>query len=167
MTTRRSLALSASAAKANADGDVVDWRQAGAKQSLGYQVRYAYRTFVKALAQELAPHRITTSQWSALRVLWQDEGLSQVGLAQRMMVEKASLTSVLEAMESGGLIKRSRNAEDRRKINIFLTAAGRRLKEKLLPLGAQINKRATRGLSTAEVQQLRALLIKVMANLEA
>ena len=69
---------------------------ANAPQSLGYKIRYAYRAFVKALAEELGPHRVTTGQWSALRVLWEEEGLSQVELAQRMMVEKASLTAVLK-----------------------------------------------------------------------
>jgi MarR family transcriptional regulator, organic hydroperoxide resistance regulator len=136
------------------------------EQSLGYQIRYAYRIFVKALADELGPHRVTTGQWSALRVLWQEDGLSQVELAQRMMVEKASLTAVLKAMASEGLIARVRNTEDRRKVNIFLTASGRRLKSKILPLIGRINKRATRRLSSAEVQQLRRLLARVMINLQ-
>ncbi len=135
-------------------------------QSLGYQIRYAYRIFVKALADELGPHRITTGQWSALRVLWQEDGLSQVELAQRMMVEKASLTAVLKAMAADGLITRVRNAEDRRKVNIYLTASGRRLKSKILPLIGKINKRAMRRLSSADVQQLRRLLARVMINLQ-
>ena len=135
-------------------------------QSLGYQIRYAYRMFVRTLADELAPHRLTTGQWSALRVLWREEGLSQVELAQRMMVEKASLTSVLKAMEASGLITRQRNAVDRRKVNIFLTASARRLKSKVFPLVSKINRRATRRLSAEEVQQLHALLARVMMNLQ-
>jgi DNA-binding MarR family transcriptional regulator len=135
--------------------------------SIGYQIRYAYRAFVKSLAIELGPDEITTSQWSALRVLWQEEGLSQVELAQRMLVEKASLTPVLAAMATNGLIRRTRNTEDRRKVNIFLTASGRRLREQLLPLGAKVNKRATRGMSASEVQQLRRLLTRLLANLGA
>ena len=138
----------------------------GVEQSLGYQIRYAYRIFVRALAIELGPHRITTGQWSALRVLWQEDGLSQVELAQRMMVEKASLTAVLKAMAADGLITRVRNTDDRRKVNIYLTATGRRLKSKILPLIGKINKRAMRRLSSAEVQQLRRLLARVMVNLQ-
>ena len=134
-------------------------------ESIGYLVRYAYRAFVKGLAIELDPHDITTSQWSVLRVLWQDEGMSQVELAQRMMVEKASLTPVLESMTNGRLIIRSRNSDDRRKVNIFLTARGRRLKAVLLPFGGKINRRATRGMSSAEIDQLRGLLCKLTANL--
>jgi DNA-binding MarR family transcriptional regulator len=164
MPSRKSLARPA-AARENA-GTLAKFPPISAEQSLGYQIRYAYRIFVKALADELGPHRITTGQWSALRVLWQEEGLSQVELAQRMMVEKASLTAVLKAMASAGLITRIRNTEDRRKVNIYLTAAGRRLKSKILPLIGKINKRATRRLSSADVHQLHMLLAQVMINLQ-
>ena len=164
MPVRRLLARTAAERD---DADVfADSTAHGGQQSLGYQVRYAYRTFVKVLADELGPHRVTTGQWAALRVLWQHEGLSQVELAQRMMVEKASLTAVLKAMEAEGLITRTRNADDRRKVNIFLTASGRRLKTKILPLVGKINRRATRRFSDAEVHQLRALLARMMINLQ-
>jgi DNA-binding MarR family transcriptional regulator len=135
-------------------------------QSIGYLARYAHRAFVKALADELAPHGILTAQWSVLRILWDMEGLTQVELAERMLVEKASLTSVLEGMERRGLILRVRNVEDRRKINITLTAQGRRLKAELLPSGRKINRRAIRGMGEAEISQFRQLLTKLIHNLE-
>ena len=156
----------ATAADKDAAAAPDDILPANAQESLGYQIRYAYRAFVKALAEELGPHRVTTGQWSALRVLWEEEGLSQVELAQRMMVEKASLTPVLKALAAAGLITRIRNAADRRKVNISLTAPGRRLKNKILPLVGKINNRATRRLSPTEVHQLHILLARVMINLQ-
>ncbi len=93
--------------------------------------------------------------------------MSQVELAQRMLVEKASLTPVLAALAASGLITRVRNSEDRRKVNISLTPSGRRLKDQLLPLGGKVNKRATRGMSASEVQQLRRLLARLLINLGA
>jgi DNA-binding MarR family transcriptional regulator len=136
------------------------------KQSVGYLARYAHRAFVKALADELEPQGILTAQWSVLRILWDIEGLTQVELADRMRVEKASLTGVLEGMERHGLILRARNAKDRRKINITLTAQGRRLKTDLLPHAAKINRKATRGMTQAETHELRRLLQKLIQNLE-
>jgi DNA-binding MarR family transcriptional regulator len=163
MSSRRSSVRSAVAAR---ETTLTSFPPMSAEQSLGYQIRYAYRIFVKALADELDAFHITTGQWSALRVLWQEEGLSQVELAQRMMVEKASLTAVLKAMAAEGLITRVRNVEDRRKVNIFLTASGRRLKGKILPLIGKINRRATRQLSASDVRQLHTLLARVMINLQ-
>jgi DNA-binding MarR family transcriptional regulator len=135
-------------------------------ESLGYLARYAHRAFVKALAAELERHGILTAHWSVLRILWDIEGLTQVELAERMRVEKASLTGVLDAMERRGLIVRERNTEDRRKINITLTAKGRGLKAKVLPYAGKINRKATRGMSEAEAGQLRRLLGKLIENLE-
>jgi DNA-binding MarR family transcriptional regulator len=140
--------------------------QFDASQSVGYLARYAHRAFAKALAAELGPHDILGGQWSVLRVLWEQEGLSQVDLADRMRVEKASLTSVLDAMERRRLIVRSRNSDDRRKVNINLTSYGRSLKAQLLPYGASINRKATRGMSAGEIDQLRGLLARVIRNLE-
>jgi DNA-binding MarR family transcriptional regulator len=140
--------------------------QLDGSQSVGYLTRYAHRAFAKALAGELAPHDILGGQWSVLRVLWEQEGLSQVDLAERMRVEKASLTSVLDAMERRKLIVRTRNSDDRRKVNINLTSHGRGLKGQLLPYGVSINRRATRGMSATEVDQLRGLLARVIRNLE-
>ncbi len=134
--------------------------------SIGYLTRYAHRAFVKALADELEPHGILSAQWSVLRILWDIEGLTQVELAERMLVEKASLTGVLESMERRGLILRVRNEDDRRKINITLTAQGRRLKPQLLPHAARINRKAMRGMSEAETGQLRHLLARLIQNLE-
>lgn len=135
-------------------------------QSLGYLARYAHRAFVKALAGELKPHDILSAQWSVLRILWDVEGLTQVELAKRMRVEKASLTSVLDAMGRRGLIVREHNTDDRRKINITLTAKSRGLKAKVLPYADKINRKATRGMSEAEAGQLRRLLGKLIQNLE-
>ena len=134
-------------------------------QSLGYLSRYAHRAFVKALARELEPHGILTSQWSVLRILWGSSGLTQVELAERMQVEKASLTGVLEGMEKKGLIVRTRNTKDRRKINITLTKAAAKLKVKILPCGAKINSRASRGMSVQEIGALRGSLAKLIQNL--
>jgi DNA-binding MarR family transcriptional regulator len=135
--------------------------------SFGYLARYAHRAFVKALADELEPHGLLTAQWSVLRVLWDIEGLTQVELAERMRVEKASLTDVLDSMERRGLIMRARNEEDRRKINITLTAQARRLKTDTLPHALKINRKATRGMSEAEARELRRLLAKMIHNLES
>ncbi len=162
MPTRRRLATPLSVAERNGSSPAPQISQ----QSIGYQIRYAYRAFVKALAEELRDYGVSTAQWSALRVLWQRDGLTQVELAQRMMVEKASLTAVLKAMAAEGLITRKRNADDRRKVNIFLTPLGRRLESKILPLVGKINKRATRHLLATEVQRLRALLARVIINLQ-
>jgi DNA-binding MarR family transcriptional regulator len=132
---------------------------------LGYLVRRAHRSFVWHLGDRLSRHDITPAQWSALRALWKADGCSQVELAARIEVEKASLTSVLDALERRQLAERRRSADDRRKWNVYLTKAGRELQSVLLPYAAEVNKLASKDLSQGEAKALRRILLKIIKNM--
>jgi DNA-binding MarR family transcriptional regulator len=136
-------------------------------QSISYLTRLAHRMFVKVLAIELAPYGVSTAQWSVLRVLWNEQGLSQIDIAKRMNVEKASITSVLVQMERVGLITKGSNTVDRRRVRIMLTPKGRKLRDVLLPLTTKITRIAMRGIGAAGTEQLRQLLTQVVENLES
>jgi len=83
-------------------------------RSLSFLVRQAHRAFVATLADRLLPHGVSVAEWALLRRLWQEEGFTQVDLADRMRVRKASLTSVLASLEHKGLVRRTRRGADRR-----------------------------------------------------
>lgn len=136
-------------------------------RSIGYLVRYAHRAFVKALAQELAPHSITTAEWAVFRALWKEDGYSQVELARRMRIEKASLTGVLAAMERRELLHRGRDVNDRRCAMLKLTPKGRKLRPQLQACAERVNRRAILGLSKTESSALRDLLVHTTRNLES
>jgi MarR family transcriptional regulator, organic hydroperoxide resistance regulator len=135
------------------------------QQGLGYLVRLAHRAFQQTLADRLEPHNITAAQWTILRALWDEDNYSQVDLARRIHVEKASLTPVLEALERTGLVRRRRSPYDRRVWNVQLTKMGRQLRKGLLPYAAQVNALASEGLSKTEVDTLKHLLQKLTNNL--
>jgi DNA-binding MarR family transcriptional regulator len=136
-------------------------------ESLGFLVRSAYRAFTRSLNGKLAAHDIPTSNWSALRVLWRQDGCSQVELAERLHVEKPSLTPVLVSLKRKGLVTLSRNAEDKRKTIILLTPKGRNLKNTIFPLADAVNREATAGLGRDEVIQIKYLLSTVIENLKS
>lgn len=135
-------------------------------RSLSFLVRQAHRAFVARLADRLLPHGVSVAEWAVLRRLWQQEGFTQVALADRMRVRKASLTSVLAGLERKGFVRRTRRGDDRRKYHLFLTKRGRDLEEELLPIGVAINRKAVAGFDPADVGLVVHLLEKVIANLE-
>ncbi len=132
-------------------------------QSLGWLLRSAHRAMVRGLAAELAPHGITNGEWSALRVLWRGDGLTQVELAERLVLEKASLTPVIASLERKQLITRRQDMQDRRKSRILLTEAGRGLRGRVRPLGEVVNRRAQAGLDADEQAALHDMLRRVIA----
>ena len=136
-------------------------------RSLSFLVRQAHRAFVARLADRLVPHDVSVAEWAVLRLLWLEEGFTQVALADRMRVRKASLTSVLFALERKGFLRRTQRGEDRRKYHLFLTRRGRELETELLPIGAAINLMALTGIEPEDAGLAVSLLEKVIANLEA
>lgn len=135
-------------------------------EPLGYLVRHAHRAFARVLSERLLEHDISSGQWTALRALWREDGYSQVELAQRIRVEKASLTALLESLEKKGLIRRERCEEDKRRWNVHLTKPGHALEAVLMPIAPEIEKLAIKGLTKDESATLRKLLVKVWNNLE-
>jgi DNA-binding MarR family transcriptional regulator len=162
------LRMSSTASPATSAGQhprVVHHPHALTDRSLSFLVRQAHRAFVARLAGRLAPHGVSVAEWAVLRRLWQQEGFTQVDLADRMGVRKASLTAVLASLEGKGFLRRTRRGEDLRKYHLFLTKGGRELKQKLLPIGIAINREAVAGIDD-DAALVASLLEKVIANLE-
>ena len=143
------------------------WRVKPARHNVGFLLRYADRIFTKALSEELKSRDATITRWSVLRVLSDEEGISQVELADRMLVEKANLTAVLEAMVTEGLLVRPRDTQDKRKSKLFLTARSRALKSELVPSVKSVNAEATRGMDDFAIRRLCELLSHLISNLES
>jgi DNA-binding MarR family transcriptional regulator len=136
-------------------------------RSVGYLVRQTHRAFIRSLQVRIAPHGVSIGMWFYLRALWQEDGISQRELSQRVGIMEPTTASALNNMERKGLVRRLRNRGDRRVVNVFLTERGRALRDRLLPLAAAVNDVALVGLSAEELGQLRALLTRVRAELDA
>jgi MarR family transcriptional regulator for hemolysin len=73
----------------------------------------------------------TRAQWIVLFRLRQNEGLSQVDLADVLELQPISLVRLLDRLVEHGLLERRHDPKDRRANRLFLTAAGRRLVDDL------------------------------------
>jgi DNA-binding MarR family transcriptional regulator len=113
----------------------------------------------------LAEHAVSIGHWPFLRVLWEADGLTQRELSQEAGVMEPTTFAALKAMQSLGYIVRRQLANNRRKNYIFLTAKGRALKRRLIPLAEEVNRVAVRGVSDDDVAATRRTLLAVLANL--
>jgi len=105
--------------------------------------------------------------WYFLRALWDQDGITQRELSERVRMMEPTTASALQNMERRGLVVRVRNSHDRRKVNVRLTRKGHQLKKKLLPYAGDVNAVASRAISADEIQKMRATLQKIRANLDA
>jgi DNA-binding MarR family transcriptional regulator len=99
---------------------------------LGRLLRQASTTFNRVFKAKLAPMGISYGQFQYLQGLWEADGLTQTELTRKVGVEMAASTAILDSLEKRKLIKRVRNSSDRRKIDVYLTAAGAGLKDQLV-----------------------------------
>jgi DNA-binding MarR family transcriptional regulator len=140
--------------------------QAQIRSGIGKLLRRAHRTYSRKLQDELAAHRVSLAQYLHLRELWELNGITQVELSQKVGIEKASSTAVLDSLERGGLIFRVRNPEDRRKVNVYLTPAGQKIRDVLGPAAKSVAAQAVSDLSMSELDMLFSVLNKMITNLE-
>jgi DNA-binding MarR family transcriptional regulator len=73
----------------------------------------------------------TRAQWIVLFRLRQQEGLSQVDLADVLELQPISLVRLLDRLVEHGLLERRNDPKDRRANRLFLTAQGRQLVDDL------------------------------------
>jgi len=73
----------------------------------------------------------TRAQWIVLFRLRQQEGLSQVDLADVLELQPISLVRLLDRLVEHGLLERRHDPRDRRANRLFLTPGGRQLVDDL------------------------------------
>jgi DNA-binding MarR family transcriptional regulator len=73
----------------------------------------------------------TRAQWIVLFRLRQQEGLSQVDLAEVLELQPISLVRLLDRLVEHRLVERRHDPRDRRANRLFLTASGRQLVDDL------------------------------------
>ncbi len=133
--------------------------------NLSHAVRDVHRAFSRALQSRIASHGVSMGQWFFLRALWEEDGLTQRELSQRVGMMEPTTVTALNTMEHKGLVERVRNVHDRRKVNIFLTARGRALKEVLLNCAGEVNDQAVRGIPAEDLRRTMEVLCRISANL--
>jgi DNA-binding MarR family transcriptional regulator len=136
---------------------------------LGFVLGAAARKLAKFYAAALAGGPVTPSQLYFLRQLWLADGLPLSELRLRAQLDATSATWLTDQLEKAGLIERRRNDPDRRVVRVWLTPAGRALRDELAPRIADWEAALTtaleRGHSAKDVATFRAVLNSLLVAL--
>lgn len=111
---------------------------------------------------------ISISQFGVLEALLHCGPLQQCELGQKILKSSGNVTVVVDNLERRGLVARQRHADDRRRITVGLTHAGRELVAALFPRHKAYVRQAMEVLSPEELEQLARLCKKLgLANAAA
>lgn len=91
------------------------------------RIMRATEIHAKALARETG---LTTSQFLVLLNISESGELTIGGIAKRVNLSQATVTSIVDRLAEAGLVVRQRGDSDKRKVFVQLTEAGRELVER-------------------------------------
>ncbi len=112
----------------------------------------------------LEPLGLSYPQYIVLMVLWEDAPCAVGHVGRRTMLNTNTLTPLLKRLEKSGLVTRRRKATDERVVELHLTAAGRRLRERAACVPGEFAARAA-AFPLPKALQLKALLDEMIAGL--
>jgi DNA-binding MarR family transcriptional regulator len=97
-------------------------------------------------------------QWRLLAVLADEGPLTQQTLCGRTIMDKVTVMRAAQGLLRRRLIRRLPNAEDGRSHRLMMTAAGKRLYERIVPLALAYQQQLLHGIERADIARLDRLL---------
>ncbi len=73
---------------------------------------------------------LTYPQYLVLSTLWEEDGLTVSGIADRLSLESSTISPMIKQLESAGFLTRLRNPKDERQVLVSLTPKGRSMQKK-------------------------------------
>ncbi len=142
------------------DGTDEDWAI-----RLGFYIHDASRLRRVIYDAALKPAGVTRSQAWVLAYLSRQDGMAQSELAAQLDLGKVALGGLVDRLESVHLVERRADATDRRVKRIFLTAAGRKVVNKMRKISGPTNAEILAGIDPKDVRATARVLRAIKANM--
>jgi MarR family transcriptional regulator, transcriptional regulator for hemolysin len=131
---------------------------------IGLMLSRTAKAVSRAFEQELAAAGGSLPSWLILLSLKTRTWRTQRELAQALELEGPTLTHHLDGLERAGLVKRSRDPDNRRVQRVELTDAGDEAFHRLRDAAVRFDARLRAGLDEQDVDGLRELLARLRTN---
>jgi len=119
----------------------------------------------------MAPYRqmlskigVTEQQWRVMRVLDERGRMDPKEIAEAACLLNPSLTRIMQLLEKKGLIARKGNPEDRRRVHVEITAAGREMLVAAQPESLEIAEKLRARVGQDKLDELLDLLNSLAEN---
>lgn len=126
-------------------------------------VKVLYIMIRREIETALRPLGLTPQQGQALHALSHSPGLTNTELEHQLMIEKSSVTSLMNGMEKKGWVTRRSHPQDARMRQNELTEAGQQMHQAAHAAVEEVKQRSRSALTPEELEQLTSLLSKLNA----
>jgi MarR family transcriptional regulator, organic hydroperoxide resistance regulator len=143
------------------------WLETMPNDRLAHLVKDAARGLARSLQARLADYSVSFGNWIFLRILWEQDGLTQRQLSIEAGLAEPTTFTALKTLERRGYIRRKHKPGSLKLVFIYLTSEGKALRKRLEPLAREVNEIAVRGVSPDDVASTRQTLLAMIRNLAA
>jgi len=146
---------------AGTESRIPDWARPGPQAPIGRLVKHAHVTLRRKLEEDLKEFGLTYAQWSALTAIRRSGVATPSELELILMIERPSVTSLINGLEKRGLVTRREHPDDARSRQIFLTEAGRELADRTEGLTSAAEEKVKAAMTPEQLDALKRLLIRL------
>lgn len=107
---------------------------------------------------------ITPEQWTILSALEENDGQSQIELANGSFKDAPTVSRIMELLERKEMLQRKRSEGDRRHYRVFLTKKGRETVKKARPAILDSRQKGWEGLSEEDYEDFLRILDQIFHN---
>jgi DNA-binding MarR family transcriptional regulator len=139
---------------------------ASVEEEVAVEVQRTAQVMMRWLVEELNPLAITPPQYNVLRILRgsSPQSLSATEICSRMVAYDPDLTRLLDRLESAGMVKKERDAKDRRVVNVHITKLGRDTVESAMEGARARLHKELGGISRSRLEQFADLLEQIRGS---
>ena len=112
----------------------------------GFLLKRCHQVSMAIFLDECSEFNLTQSQYGCLRALEAYPSVDQIALARLVGLDRSTAGMVIQTLSARGLIERVVNRNDKRRMRLKLSAAGKRLLISIAPAAARVQDRVLRGL---------------------
>ena len=134
------------------------------EDSVGYLLRSVLSSIRAAADAQLQGRGLTFAQCLPLYKISRCKDTTLAALARELEADPATVTRLLDRLETKELVVRERSTSDRRVVHVRATPLGAAMAQELTPVLADTLNAHLAGFSTDEWQQLLVLLRRMLAN---
>ncbi|UCA59674.1 MarR family transcriptional regulator [Chryseobacterium rhizoplanae] len=131
-----------------------------------YNIDKAIRAYRNYAQRQLKAHgfSITIDQWLIIKAILENPGITQNEIGDLVFKDNASVTRIIDLMVKSEYIIRHVHPDDRRKTNLEVTDAGKKVIREVQNI-VEINREAAlKGVSKDELEMMYSALLKISEN---
>lgn len=135
-------------------------------QVVFYAIDKAIKSYRQMAQKNINKHGldITIDQWLLLTTLRNNPDATQQQIAEAVFKDYASITRMIEILVQKQIIVRHFHPDDRRRSNLEITAKGLEVLTAIDPVIQANRSLALKGISDAEIEQVKSVLYKIASN---